>query len=208
MFFLLDKREKEWMKNYGLAEAYFNKYNNLEISKNFKTIDGITYDENGYNLERWIYTQRKVYRNGKLGKEKIELLDKIGMRFENKKNIIGWEEYYKLAKAYFEKNNSLEVSARFKTLDGINYDENGYSLGMWIYTQRKVYRNGKLGKEKIELLEKIGMRFENKKNNIGWEEYYKLAKVYFEKDNNLEISKCFKTIDGIKIGRASCRERV
>ena len=197
MFFLLDKREKEWMKNYGLAEAYFNKYNNLEISKNFKTIDGITYDENGYNLERWIYTQRKVYRNGKLGKEKIELLDKIGMRFENKKNIIGWEEYYKLAKAYFEKNNSLEVSARFKTLDGINYDENGYSLGMWIYTQRKVYRNGKLGKEKIELLEKIGMRFENKKNNIGWEEYYKLAKVYFEKDNNLEISKCFKTIDGI-----------
>ena len=197
MLFSLDMYEKEWMKNYGLAEAYFNKYNNLEISKNFKTIDGITYDENGYNLERWIYTQRKVYRNGKLGKEKIELLDKIGMRFENKKNIIGWEEYYKLAKAYFEKNNSLEVSARFKTLDGINYDENGYSLGMWIYTQRKVYRNGKLGKEKIELLEKIGMRFENKKNIIGWEEYYKLAKVYFEKDNNLEISKCFKTIDGI-----------
>ena len=197
MLFSLDMYEKEWMKNYGLAEAYFNKYNNLEISKNFKTIDGITYDENGYNLERWIYTQRKVYRNGKLGKEKIELLDKIGMRFENKKNIIGWEEYYKLAKAYFEKNNSLEVSARFKTLDGINYDENGYSLGMWIYTQRKVYRNGKLGKEKIELLEKIGMRFENKKNIIGWEEHYKLAKVYFEKDNNLEISKCFKTIDGI-----------
>ena len=197
MLFSLDMYEKEWMKNYGLAEAYFNKYNNLEISKNFKTIDGITYDENGYNLERWIYTQRKVYRNGKLGKEKIELLDKIGMRFENKKNIIGWEEYYKLAKAYFEKNNSLEVSARFKTLDGINYDENGYSLGMWIYTQRKVYRNGKLGKEKIELLEKIGMRFENKKNIIGWEEYYKLAKVYFEKDNNLEISKCFKTIDGM-----------
>ena len=197
MLFSLDMYEKEWMKNYGLAEAYFNKYNNLEISKNFKTIDGINYDENGYNLERWIYTQRKVYRNGKLGKEKIELLDKIGMRFENKKNIIGWEEYYKLAKVYFEKNNSLEVSARFKTLDGINYDENGYSLGMWIYTQRKVYRNGKLGKEKIELLEKIGMRFENKKNIIGWEEYYKLAKAYFEKDNNLEISKSFKTIDGI-----------
>ena len=85
MLFSLDMYEKEWMKNYGLAEAYFNKYNNLEISKNFKTIDGITYDENGYNLERWIYTQRKVYRNGKLGKEKIELLEKIGMRFENKK---------------------------------------------------------------------------------------------------------------------------
>ena len=77
------------------------------------------------------------------------------MRFENKNNIknkIGWKENYKLAKVYFEKRGNLEIPSRFKTLDGINYDENGYSLGMWIYTQRKVYRNGKLGKEKIELL--------------------------------------------------------
>ncbi len=197
MLFSLDMYEKEWMKNYGLAEAYFNKYNNLEISKNFKTIDGITYDENGYNLERWIYTQRKVYRNGKLGKEKIELLEKIGMRFENKKNIIGWEEYYKLAKVYFEKDNNLEISKCFKTIDGITYAENGYNLGEWITTQRQTYKSGKLSEEKIKLLEKIGMRFENKKNIIGWEEYYKLAKVYFEKNNNLEISQSFKTLDGI-----------
>ena len=197
MLFSLDMYEKEWMKNYGLAEAYFNKYNNLEISKNFKTIDGITYDENGYNLERWIYTQRKVYRNGKLGKEKIELLEKIGMRFENKKNIIGWEEYYKLAKVYFEKDNNLEISKCFKTIDGMTYAENGYNLGEWITTQRQTYKSGKLSEEKIKLLEKIGMRFENKKNIIGWEEYYKLAKVYFEKNNNLEISQSFKTLDGI-----------
>ena len=145
----------------------------------------------------WIYTQRKVYRNGKLGKEKIELLDKIGMRFENKKNIIGWEEYYKLAKVYFEKDNNLEISKCFKTIDGITYAENGYNLGEWITTQRQAYKNGKLSEEKIKLLEKIGMRFENKKNIIGWEEYYKLAKVYFEKNSNLEIPNSFKTLDGI-----------
>ena len=187
----------EWEEYYKLAEAYFNKNNNLEIPRSFKTLDGITCDENGYNLGRWIGFQRQVYKNRKLSKGKIELLEKIGMRFENKINKIGWEEYYKLAKAYYNKNNNLEIPRSFKTLDGINYDENGYNLGGWITTQRQTYKSGKLSEEKIKLLEKIGMRFENKKNIIGWEEYYKLAKVYFEKNNNLEISQSFKTLDGI-----------
>ena len=187
----------EWEEYYKLAEAYFNKNNNLEIPRSFKTLDGINYDENGYNLGGWITTQRQTYKSGKLIKERIELLDKIGMRFENKKNIVGWEGYYKLAKIYFEKRGDLEIPYNFKTLDGINYGENGYSLGVWIYTQRQTYKSGKLSKEKIKLLEKIGMRFENKNNIIGWEEYYKLAKVYFEKNNSLEVIVSFKTLDGI-----------
>ena len=191
------KNIMDWEEYYKLAKVYFEKRSNLEIPYNFKTLDGINYDENGYSLGKWICIQRQSNRSGKLSKEKIELLEKIGMRFENKRNNIGWEEYYKLAKAYYNKYNNLEVPARFKTQDGINYDENGYSLGEWITTQRKVYRNSILNKEKIELLEKIGMRFENKRNNIGWEEYYKLAKAYFEKNNNLEISQSFKTQDGI-----------
>ena len=190
-------RPNNWNLMYNLATVYYNKNNNLEISQSFKTLDGTTYDKNGYNLGVWIYTQRQTYKSGKLSKEKIKLLEKIGMRFENKNNIIGWEEYYKLAKVYFEKNNSLEVIVSFKTLDGITYDEKGYNLGTWISRQRKIYKNGKLSKEKIELLEKIGMRFENKINKIDWEKYYKLAKAYFEKNNNLEAPVSFKTLDGI-----------
>ena len=186
-----------WQECYKLAKVYFEKMGDLEISSKFKTQDGITYDEKGYNLGMWINTQRQTYKNGKLSKEKIELLNKIGMRFENKINNIGWEEYYKLAKAYYNKYNNLEIQRSFKTLDGITYDENGYNLGAWIDTQRKTYKNGKLSKEKIELLNKIGMRFESKLNKIDWEEYYKLAKEYFEKNNNLEISSKFKTQDGI-----------
>ena len=197
MRFKNKKNIVNWEEYYKLAETYFNKYNNLEISRIFKTLDGINYDENGYNLGTWLVTQRKIYKNKKLSQKKIELLEKIGMRFENKKNIMGWEEYYKLAKVYFEKMGDLEISSKFKTLDGITYNENGYNLGFWLVTQRKIYKNKKLSQEKIELLEKIGMRFENKINKIGWEEYYKLAKVYFEKNNNLEILQRFKTLDGI-----------
>ena len=61
------------------------------------------------------------------------------------------------------------------------------AIGVWINTQRQAYKSGKLSQDKIELLDKIGMRFENKLNKIEWEEYYKLAEAYFNKNNNLEI---------------------
>ena len=197
MRFSTDKNEKEWMKNYGLAEAYFNKNNNLEISQSFKTLDGIDYDENGYKLGFWISRQRQSYKIGKLNKEQIELLEKIGMRFENRRNIINWEEYYKLAKVYYNKNNNLEIPRSFKTLDGITYDESGHNLGFWINNQRKAYKRGKINKNKIKLLEKIGMRFSLDKREKEWMKNYGLAEAYFNKNNNLEISQSFKTLDGI-----------
>ena len=66
-----------------------------------------------------------------------------------------WNLMYNLATAYYNKYNNLEIPFRFKTLDGINYNENGYSMGVWINTQRQFYKNGKLSKERIELLKKI-----------------------------------------------------
>ena len=97
MRFSPDKREKEWMKNYGLAESYFNKNNNLEIPRSFKTLDGITYDENGYKLGVWVSIQRQSYKMGKLSKERIELLDKIGMVWEIRKKT---EEKVELCEKY------------------------------------------------------------------------------------------------------------
>ena len=69
---------------YMLAESYFKEYGNLKIKQVFKTLNGIDYDEKGYNLGIWINTQRREYKKDKLSKEKIELLDQIGMVWEIK----------------------------------------------------------------------------------------------------------------------------
>ena len=190
-------RPDTWELNYSLAKAYFEKNGNLEIKQNFKTLNGIDYDENGYKLGKWLTNQRQAYKKEKLSKEKIELLEKIGMRFENVLNIIGWTKMYLLAETYFKNYGNLEIKQNFKTLNGIDYDENGYKLGKWLTNQRQAYKKEKLSKEKIELLEKIGMRFENVLNIIGWTKMYLLAETYFKNYGNLEISKKFKTLNGI-----------
>ena len=189
-------RPNTWKLNYLLAKIYFEKYGSLEIKQNFKTLNGIDYDENGYNFGIWLTNQRQMYKKGKLSKERIELLKQIGMRFEIVYNIVDWAEMYMLAEIYFKKYGSLEIKQNFKTLNGIDYDENGYNLGWWLVRQRQMYKKSKLSKEREKLLEKIGMRFETRDNNEVWTRMYKLTETYFKKYGNLEISKKFKTLNG------------
>ena len=66
-------RPNTWKLNYSLAKIYFEKYGSLEIKQNFKTLNGIDYDENGYKLGRWLTNQRQAYKKEKLSKEKINI---------------------------------------------------------------------------------------------------------------------------------------
>ena len=190
-------RPNTWKLNYSLAKIYFEKYGSLEIKQNFKTLNGIDYDENGYNFGIWLTNQRQMYKKGKLSKERIELLKQIGMRFEIVYNIVDWAEMYMLAGIYFKKYGSLEIKQNFKTLNGIDYDDKGYNLGWWLVRQRQMYKKSKLSKEREKLLEKIGMRFETRDNDEVWTRMYKLTETYFKKYGNLEIKQNFKTLNGI-----------
>ena len=181
-----------WEEMYTYAKKYYDCYDDLEIPQKFKTNNGYEYDENGIiNLGTWISTQRRTVEPES---ERGQLLLQIGMRFENKRNIIPWEEMYEYAKKYYEYYDNLEVPARFKTNNGYDYDENGIiNLGTWIVNQRN-----KLDpeSERGQLLLAIGMRFENKKSIIPWEGMYTYAQKYYEHHGNLEVPQKFKTNNG------------
>ena len=185
-----------WKEMYALAKVYYETYDNLEIPSKFKTFNGKDYDENGYALGEWIVAQRQNKKKGKLSRERENLLLQIGMRFDNKINTMSWKEMYALAKVYYETYDNLEIPSKFKTFNGKDYDENGYALGEWIVAQRQNKKKGKLSRERENLLLQIGMRFDNKRNIMSWEEWYNLAKVYYETYGNLEIPQSFKTFNG------------
>ena len=156
-----------WMEKYNLAKVYFEHYDNLEIPKTFKTINGYDYDENGIALGTWIVTQRTAYKGdstNKITPTQIKLLEEIGMRFETANRNKIWIEKYNLAKAYFEHYGNLEIPTVFKTTNGQEYDENGIALGQWIANQRNAYKGTcrqKITPDQIKLLEEIGMKWFN-----------------------------------------------
>ena len=110
-----------------------------------------------------------------------------------------WMDKYALAKAYYEHHGDLEVPARFKTVNGYDYDENGIALGNWIASQRQAYKGqvtNKITEEQIELLKQIGMIFEINQWEVDWNKKYALAKAYYEHHENLEVKAKFKTKNG------------
>ena len=147
----------QWLKMYEYAKKYYEEYGNLNIPYNFKTLDGINYDEDGVKLGTWINTQTASYKNNTLSQEKIELLELIGIEWKSNKNEEKWNRNYEYSRKYYEEYGNLNIPYNFKTLDGINYDQNGIRLGTWIERQRTLYKNNKLSRVKIDLLNNIKM---------------------------------------------------
>ena len=187
-----EKKYLNWDEMYDLAKAYYEHHGNLEIKRTFKTNNGYEYSKGGkVKLGDWIIDKR--YRVNPESEQGQKLLQ-IGMRFENKRSNLSWEEMYNLAKAYYEYYGNLEIKQTFKTNNGYEYSENGkINLGTWIRCQRKrVTPESERGQKLLQ----IGMRFENIKSTLSWEEMYNLAKAYYEHYGNLEVKSIFKTNNG------------
>ncbi len=188
---------ENWMDSYQLAKSYYEEYGNLLIPARYS----LNINDGEVNLGNWIVTQRQAYKNGKLDYTKIELLNKIGMVWQVKvckdnsiKNYISdkWMRNYELAKKYYEEHGNLLVPQKYSLIkDGENIN-----LGTWVVYQRYLYKNNKLNKNQIDLLNKIKMVWrvydssnnDNEKNIANkWMKNYELAKNYHQKYNNLLI---------------------
>ena len=91
-----------------------------------------------------------------------------------------WNVMFSYAEQYYHEHGNLEVPRRYKTDDG-------YSLGNWIFTQRKVYAGesyGCLDEHRIKKLENIGMVW-NSTRDLVWERNYNAAQTYYENNGNL-----------------------
>ena len=194
--------KKVWERNFALAEAYYNHYGNLNVPKDFKTLNGIRKNKNGINLYNWVARQEQMCKGNikcVLPPKYIKKLSKIGV--SSKTRDILWNEKFELAKKYFDHYGHLIFPIGFKTLDGINYDPDGYEIGRWVYVQRYTLSgkgNCTLNDEKKEKLKYFGDKLEiGKVWNDTWDEWYELAKKYYEYYNHLDVSINFKTFDGI-----------
>ena len=113
-----------------------------------------------------------------------------------------WDLMYEYAKQYYWEHGNLEVPVRYQT-------EEGYGLGRWLLTQRKVRageKYGALGADRIEKLDRIGMIWGSYRD-ISWEKYYKEARKYYEEHGSLNTNVNDVTDSGIRLGAWICQLR-
>lgn len=189
--------EEQWKKMYNLLENYYKKNNHTEVPREFKTLNGYEYDENGLNLGDWCMNQRQKYTEGTLKPERIQKLKEVNFNLENNKHESLWNKMYNLLVIFYKYNKHTEVHIKFKTTNGYEYDEKGPNLGVWCMHQRDYYNEGTLSQERIKKLEAINFRFKNNKRELLWDKMYNLLAIYYKQNKHTNIIASFKTKDGV-----------
>ncbi len=114
-----------------------------------------------------------------------------------------WDDMYAIARQYYEEHGHLSVPLDYKT-------EEGYSLGYWLSTQRKIRNeqaSGQLTPDRIALLDAIGMRWDRYVDYM-WDRYIRACEQYRETYGNLLVPVSYETDDGLKLGRWIANLRV
>ena len=114
-----------------------------------------------------------------------------------------WDLMYEKAKDYYARNGNLEVPYKYKTADG-------YSLGHWILTQKRVRTGdtpGILSAERITKLDEIGMVWSGYRD-LAWERNFEAAKEYYDTFGNLNVVARYVTETGLSLGAWIARLRI
>lgn len=111
-------------------------------------------------------------------KDCMELFEKL-----NDSLTASWHLMYHYAQQYRQEHGHLNIPKRYIT-------EEGYCLGAWLATQRRVYEgktSGILSDEQIKLLEQLGICWSGARD-VVWQQYYDAAKKYYEAHGHLLIN--------------------
>lgn len=174
--------DNTWYTGYEHARRFAQQYGHLNAPGGCVTDDG-------YKLGVWLSNQRTRRKDGRMTQEQCSLLENIGMQWEIQSSR--WQTGYCHAQEYSRQYGNLDVPQKYICGDG-------YTLGEWIASQRRSYKDGKLPEEKKLRLEELGLVW-----NIyadRWNRGYNYARSYRKGGGTIPIPKTFVTGDGYPLG--------
>jgi HKD family nuclease len=135
-----EKREKQG----HITKAWFK---NLEKFKKIPNPNLQKDDNENPILAKWIHSQRRAFRYGKLKDEQIIELQKLGVKLPAKsKKSKRWNDYIELVELFIAEFGDAEITNEFDK-----------ELFKWVGQQRANYGIGKLRKEKVDKLIELGI---------------------------------------------------
>lgn len=181
-----DSPDEKWLIMYREALIYYKKYNNIDVPFTYSYIK----DNKEVKLGNWIINQRVNFNDNKLSQNRIDLLNKIGMKWKLRVRY-SWDEMYKLAKDYYLENNNLLIPTTYE----VTFNNEEISLGNWIANQRRQYNLGKLSSDRIKLLNDIKMKWKDVREvqtDRDWLITFKHLLKYYSKSGYVIIPKDYK----------------
>ena len=136
-----DRFDEKWETGFRYARQFYEEKGDI----NFVPPE-LEYD--GFNLSRWLHTQRNRYKNKKLTEERIKRLNDLGFKWSVHEAF--WEKGFAYAARYKEIHGNLNLPKGYECVDG-------FKLRSWINNQLVRYKKGNLNQYQISKLQSIGL---------------------------------------------------
>ena len=134
----------QWERTFVLLQQYKEREGNCNVIE--------YHEEDGIKLGGWVGKQRQLYKKGKMDESYQRRLENLGMSWDPL--VEQWERNYGLLELYKEKEGHSNVP--------VLHEEDGVKLGQWLDRQRQIRKGNRaesLSLERIERLDKVGMRW-------------------------------------------------
>ena len=84
--------------------------------------------------------------------------------------------------------------------------DDGFELGKWLSKVRQLWEQGELNSKQVLMLHKVGLS--SKQEKQAWETLYFYAKDYYIEHGNTDISRTYRTVDGLMLGAWIERQKI
>ena len=168
-----------WEKGFTQLRQYVDRHGNARVAVDQKA--------NGFNLGRWVATQRRFHSKGTLDAVRRRRLEELpGWTWDPQADQ--WEIGFASLLAYVERHGD--------TLVPQSYRING--LGAWVGAQRAKYAKSALDADRVRRLEKLpGWTWNSL--TAQWDEGFSNLLAYVEQHGNASVPQSY-TIDGYNLG--------
>ena len=173
--------DTRWNVGFEYAERYFALHGNLNVVANFVTPDG-------FELGRWLSTQRTRLKQGKISDARIAKLNGLGICWDPNESM--WQEGYERIRQYVRSHGNTQVPLFY-------IDDDGYKLGAWLANKKTQYKKGNLSSERIRALEEVGVIWNT--NDERWQAGYDHAESFFRVNGHLNVPREYISPDGYKL---------
>jgi len=147
-----------WHQRCGLLARYKEREGHANVP--------VSHEEDGIKLGSWLSNQRTDFRTGKLGPDRQERLESLGVLWDPIETR--WERNFDLLVAYHAREGHVNVPQ--------SHEEDGIYLGKWLSHQRANHKKGNMDRSRQERLESLGMLWDLMETQ--WEHNFSLLSAY------------------------------
>ncbi len=174
--------EDSWEKGFSSLARYADRHaGSVSPAQTFV-------DDAGFPLGAWVAAQRA--RRNRMSDERRSRLERLGFVWRPRQ--AAWDSGLASLVAYIEREGCASPPQ-----DAVD-PETGFGLGVWVNTQRNLWRDGALPRERVERLQSVGFVWDALEDQ--WERGIAELREYKRHHGTVYVPVSYTTADGLRLG--------